>query len=372
MKKVLVVGSGISGATMANKLAVDLQKEVLVIEKNSHIAGNCYDSCEEGVMVHQYGAHLFHTSHKDVYEFLQNFTEFNNYRHEVKAYIDGKLVPIPFNFNSIDTLFTKEKSELLKGKLLKNYKLDTKVPILELRKIDDSDLNELAEFIYENVFLHYTLKQWGLRPDELDKSISGRVPIYIGTNDFYFPSDKYQGNPVNGYTAMITNMLEHKNITVKLNIDYKDIDSSEFSHIFYTGTIDKFFDYKYGKLPYRSEYFDKKVVNKEYFQSNSVINYPDKDNGFTRVIEHKYFLNDKTDKTVISYEYPQEYIEGKNSPYYPINMPKNMELYTKYLNDAKKLQNITFFGRLGDYRYYDMDGAVKRALNIFEKYKEVV
>lgn len=368
MKKVLIVGAGISGATLANKIATISNQQVLVIDEKNHIAGNCYDKRQEGIMVHQYGAHIFHTSIKEVFDFLSQFTTFTDYEHQVKAVIHGKEVPVPFNFNSIDILFDKEKANLLKEKLLAHYKLDSKVPILELQNAEDKDLQFLAEFVYENLFLHYTLKQWGLRPDELDKSVSGRVPVYIGTDDRYFPWDAYQGIPSQGYTKMIENMLSHQNIEIKLNTNFKNIDINDFEHVYYAGTVDGFFDYKFGELPYRSERFENQLLNQEFFLSNSVINFPN-EHDYTRIIEHKYFLNDKTENTIISYEYPEAYKKGKNDPYYPIATPETTALYEKYLEEAKKLKNVTFIGRLGDYKYYDMDKAVNRALEVFKEYQ---
>ncbi len=362
MKKILIVGAGISGATVANKLA-NAGKEVLVIDEKTHIGGNCYDLRQDGIMVHQYGAHIFHTSIKEVYEFLSKFTTFTNYEHQVKAVINGKEVPVPFNFNSIDILFEPDRAKELKDKLLAHYKLDSKVPILELQNAEDKELQFLAEFVYENLFLHYTLKQWGLRPDELDKSVSARVPVYVGTDDRYFPWDAYQGIPNEGYTKMMENMFSHKNIEIKLNTSFSSLDANDFDQIIYTGTIDGFFNYKLGELPYRSESFDNVTIDKAFFQSNSVINYPN-EHEYTRIIEHKYFLNDNTDKTIISYEYPEAYEQGKNDPYYPIATPETTKLYQSYLELAKEFPKIKFIGRLGDYKYYDMDKAVNRALEV--------
>jgi UDP-galactopyranose mutase len=362
MKKILIVGAGISGATIANKLA-NAGKKILVIDEKNHVAGNCYDKKEQDIMVHQFGAHIFHTSFKEVYDFLSQFTTFNDYQHMVKAVVNEKEVPVPFNFNSIDILFDTEKATQLKNKLLEHYKLDSKVPILELQNAQDKDLQYLAEFVYENLFLHYTLKQWGLRPDELDKSVSARVPVYIGTDDRYFPWDAYQGIPSQGYTKMISNMFDHKNIELELETSFSSKNMDDFEHVYYTGTIDGFFGYKYGELPYRSERFENKTLNQEYFLSNSVINYPN-EHEYTRIIEHKYFLDDKSNKTIISYEYPESYEKGKNDPYYPIQSEATTALYEKYLAEAKALGNITFLGRLGDYKYYDMDKAVNRALEL--------
>ncbi len=366
MKKTLIVGAGISGATIANKLA-NAGKQVVVIDEKSHVAGNIYDKKEEGIMVHQFGAHIFHTSFPEVYDFLSQFTTFTDYQHQVKAVIKGKEVPIPFNFNSIDILFDAERAARLKDKLIEHYDMDSKVPILELRNAEDEDLKYLAEYVYEYIFLHYTIKQWGLKPDEIDKSVSGRVPIYVGTDDRYFPWDKYQGIPNEGYTQMIKNMFNHDNIDLQLETSFSSKNMDDYEHVYYTGTIDGFFDHKYGELPYRSERFENETLNQEYFLSNSVINYPN-EHDYTRIIEHKYFLDDKTDKTIISYEYPEAYKKGKNDPYYPIQSDETTALYEKYIVEAKALGNVTFLGRLGDYKYYDMDKAVNRALEVFKEY----
>jgi UDP-galactopyranose mutase len=239
---------------------------------------------------------------------------------------------------------------------------------LELRKSDDKDLNFLAQFIYEKIFLQYTIKQWGLSPDEIDPSVSGRIPIYISHDDRYF-QDTYQGIPLEGYTQMLSKMLDHPNITVELKTPFDK--SMKYDRLFWTGSIDEFFDYKFGTLPYRSVVFDFITFNQEHFQEVAQVNYPT-NYDFTRITEYKHFLRDNSDKTIVSYEYPTEFETGKNDRQYPIANDKNAAMYEKYMELAKTYPSVFFLGRLGDYKYYDMDKAAMRALEIIDKLKEGV
>lgn len=369
---ILIVGSGISGIVLANKIATELNEEVLIIDKKNHIGGNCYDYKDKktGIYVHKYGTHIFHTDSEEIWNYLSQFTKWYPYQHKVVGLIDGQEVPIPFNLNSIEKIFPKQISDKLINKLISIFGFNVKVPILELKKQNDEDLRFLADFIYEKVFLNYTLKQWENKPEELDASISNRVPVYISRDDRYF-QNKYQGIPLEGYTNMFNKMLDNKLIKIQLNTSYKDFikknDIKKFKKIFYTGPIDEYFNYEFGKLSYRSLQFDFLTFDNDYFQSNSVINYPNNYN-WTRIGEYKYFLNQQNtnNKTIISYEYPKKYEEGINDRYYPIIQNKNIELYNKYLEKAKQLNNVYFLGRLGDYKYYDMDKAIQRALDIFQ------
>ena len=360
----LVVGCGFSGAVIANLIATVLDEKVLIIDKKNHIAGNSYDYRDEnGIMIHKYGSHIFHTNNEKVWEFLKKFTDFNTYMHKVVAVIDGIETTIPFNFNTIHNVFPASLANRLEEKLLKAFEYNKKVPILEFQKQDDEDLKFLANYVYEKVFLHYTTKQWGNKPEEVDGAVTARVPVYLSRDDRYF-QDKYQGIPLEGYTRVVEKMLNHPNIQVKLNTDYKDI-KGEFKRVFYTGSIDEFFNYKYGELPYRSVNFKMETYDREFYQSNSVVNYPC-NYDFTRIHEYKHYLNDKSSKTVIAKEYSEFFEKGKNERYYPIPKPENFELYNKYQKDAKELKNVYFLGRLGDYKYYDMDKAILRALELFE------
>ena len=362
---ILVVGAGFSGATIANLLADKADEQVLIVDKKNHIAGNCYDYRDKnGIMIHAYGSHIFHTKSEKVWNFLKKFTDFNTYMHKVKGILDGIETHIPFNFNTLYDVFPKSYAELLEHKLLDNFNINTKVPILEFQKQDDDDLKYLANYVYEKIFLYYTTKQWGTSPQDVDDSVTARVPVYLSKDDRYF-QDRFQGIPLEGYTQVVKNMLKHKNIKIKLNTDYKTLDLKKFDKIFFTGSIDEFFDYKFGQLPYRSVYFKLETHNKEYYQSNACVNYPC-NYDFTRIHEYKYYLDDKSPKTVIAKEYSEEFELGKNDRYYPIPNDDNFDLYHKYQYEAEKHKNVYFLGRLGDYKYYNMDGAIERALELFE------
>lgn len=368
--KNLIAGCGLSGAVIARLLA-DIGEKVLVIDRKNHIAGNIYDYKDEnGIYIHKYGSHIFHTNNEKVWKFLNRFTSFNTYMHKVVALIDGIETTIPFNINTLYDVFPKSLAKRLEEKLLDKFEYNTKVPILEFQKQDDNDLKFLADYIYEKVFLHYTAKQWGKNPDEIASAVTARVPVHVSKDDRYF-QDKYQGIPLNGYTKMVENILNHPNIEVKLNTDFKEFASENQEElknfrIFYTGSIDEFFDYKYGELPYRSVNFKFETHNREFYQSNAVVNYPC-NYDFTRIHEYKYYLNDKSDKTVIAKEYSEYFENGKNERYYPIENDDNKNLYEKYLSQTP--DNLYFLGRLGDYKYYDMDKAVERAINLFEEIK---
>lgn len=360
---VLVVGAGISGSTVARKLA-EKGHFVTVIDEKSHVAGNCYDFFDHnGICVHKYGTHIFHTDIKEAWDFLSRFTQWFPYQHKVVALIDGQLVPIPFNLNSIEKIFPYSMARLLEEKLLSHFGFNVKVPILQLRNTGDKDLLFLADFIYEKVFLHYTLKQWGMKPEELDPMVTGRVPVYISRDDRYF-QNRYQGIPLQGYTSVIEKILDHKNIALQLSTPFEHRMLSHFDHVYHTGPIDEFFNYELGELPYRSLRFDFLTFDRPYFQSNSVVNYPC-NYDFTRIGEYKYFLNQDTRNTVVSYEYPEIFVRGDNERYYPIPSSSNKILYEKYFRKASQIsEKVTFLGRLGDYKYYDMDKAVSRALSV--------
>ena len=363
----LIVGAGYSGSVVAERIASQLNKKVLIVDKRNHIGGNAYDYYNEhGILIHKYGPHIFHTNAKHVWDYLSNFTRWRQYFHKVLVVIDGKKVPLPFNINSIYKCFPPNLAARLEDKLIERFGYNKKVPILNLMNTTDKDLKFLSDFIYSNVFLNYNIKQWGLKPEELDKSVTARVPIFIGRDDRYF-NDKYQGIPAHGYTALFKNILNHKNIFVLLNTDYKEVlDCIKFNKLIYTGPIDYFFDYQFGKLPYRSLRFDFVTVNNEYFQEVAQINYPN-DYDYTRITEFKHLTGQKTNMTTIAYEYPQKYFPDKNDPYYPILNEKNNDLFKKYYKETKKLKEVIFLGRLADYKYYNMDQVVARALTVFEK-----
>ena len=382
----IVVGAGFAGATIAERVANGLNKKVLVIDKRNNIGGNMYDYIDEnGILVHKYGPHLFHTNLENVYNYLKGFGEWFFYEHRVLGKVNGQIVPIPFNITSIEKSFDKEKADKLIGILKKKFGTEKKIPILELRKYPDKDINELAEYIYENVFLYYTMKQWGQTPDEIDPNVTNRVPVFVSKDDRYF-QDKYQFMPKGGYTKIFEKMLDSKNIEVKLGVDAKEaltvednkinFEGKEFKGtVIYTGAIDEFFDYEYGSLPYRSLEFEFETINKEYFQEVGTVNYPTKEDKFTRITEFKHMTmeNAKTPKTTIMREYPCAYDRNSdkaNIPYYPIVNDKNMELYNKYVEKASKIPNFYLIGRLAQYKYFNMDLVINEALKLFEKLKE--
>lgn len=369
--KNLIVGCGLSGVVLAERLAKELGEEVLIIDKRSHIGGNIYDYKDKqtGITVHQYGPHVFHTKNKQVWDYLSQFTEWHRFMYRVKAVIDGIEVNIPFNLDSLHKVFPHYLAEKLEKKLIDKFGYNKKIPILELRRRNDRDLEFLADYIYVKVFLGYTVKQWGVKPEELDPSVSGRVPVYTSRDSRYF-QDEYQGIPAAGYTAMVQNMLDHPLIKIRLNTDFKEIRGQiEYERLFFTGAIDEYFDYELGKLPYRSLDIVFKTHDKEYLQSGPQLNFPE-NYDYTRSVEYKYYLDEKSTQTVVSYEYPCPYENGKNERYYPIPDEDNQKLYERYLQRAAQLKNVYFLGRLGDYKYYNMDQTVERALNLFEEMKE--
>ena len=374
-----MVGAGFAGSILAERIANILNKKVLIIEKRNHTGGNCYDEKDEnGIMVHKYGPHLFHTNEKSVFDYLSNFTDWHPYVHKVLAFIDGKKVPIPFNLNTLYMVFPKTFARKLEEKLINTFGFNSKIPVLELKKSTDKDLQMLADYVYEKLFLHYTLKQWGMKPEEINPEVSGRVPIVINRGNNYF-TDKYQVVPEEGYTKIFERMLHHPYIKLLLHTDFKELikidtenskiyfSGKEFDGKFiFTGMIDELFDYQFGTLPYRSLDLQFETVEKGYFQEVAVVNYPN-DYDFTRITEFKHIHPVETGKTVILKEYPQDYQMGKNLPFYPILKEKNLELYHRYLELAKKFKNLILVGRLADYQYYDMDDIIKKSLEIFEE-----
>lgn len=364
----LIVGAGYSGCVLAERIATQLDQKVLLVERRDHIGGNAYDYYNEhGILVHKYGPHIFHTKSKKVWDYLSQFTEWRHYYHHVLGVLEGKKVPIPFNLNSLYALFPPKYAEKLEDLLLENFGFGVKVPILKLRESANGELEFLANYIYEKVFLNYTTKQWNLKPEELDKGVTGRVPVYISRDNRYF-QDTYQAMPKHGYTEMFRRMLAHRNIKVLLNTDYREVmNDIRFNKMVYTGPIDSFFDYMHGELPYRSLRFHFETLDAESYQEVGTVNYPN-EYDITRITEQKYLSGQTSPKTTLVMEYPQAYIPGKNDPYYPIPREENKKRYDLYLKDVKKLKgSVLFAGRLADYKYYNMDQATLRALGLFEK-----
>ncbi|MGB4644281.1 MAG: UDP-galactopyranose mutase [Dictyoglomaceae bacterium] len=375
----IIIGSGFAGSVIAERIANVLNKKVLIIERRNHIGGNCYDYKDEnGIIIHKYGPHLFHTDYKEVFDYLSSFTDWQIYQHKVLAFIDGRKVPIPFNLNTLYMVFPEILARKIEEKLLNRYAYNSKIPILELKKEKDEDLKFLANYIYEKIFLNYTAKQWGLKPEDINPEVTGRVPIYISNDDRYF-TDKYQVVPVDGYTKIFERMLNHPNIKLMLNTDFKEVIkidledkkiyflNQEFKgKIIFTGMIDELFDYKFSILPYRSLDLKFETLEMDYFQEAAVVNYPN-DYDFTRITEFKHIHPVESKKTVILKEYPKAFNVGKDIPYYPIFKEENTVLYNKYKELAENFKNLILIGRLADYKYYDMDDIVKRALEVFEE-----
>ena len=363
----LIVGAGYSGCVLAERIATRLDKTVLIVEKRNHIGGNAYDYHDEsGVLVHKYGPHIFHTNSQKVWNYLGEFTEWRPYEHKVLAAIDGMKVPVPFNLNSLYLLFPPKRAENLENILLSTFGYGKKVPILQMKETASGELLQLAQYIYEKVFYGYTTKQWGLKPEELDPSVTARVAVFISRDDRYF-QDTFQAIPKDGYTSMFEKMISDHRIHVMLNTDYKSIVADvKFDKMIYTGPIDYFFDYAHGELPYRSLRFEMKTFSMERFQEVGQVNYPN-ENDYTRTTEFKHLTGQESRVTSVAFEYPLAHLNGINEPYYAIPKEENAELYSKYLNEANRISGTTYFvGRLADYRNYNMDQIVARALTVFE------
>ena len=361
----LIVGAGFAGSVFAECLA-SAGKKVLVVEKREHVGGNCYDYYDEtGILVHLYGPHIFHTNSQQVWEYLSKFTQWLSYQHHVLARVDGQILTLPVNLNTIYELLPEPQAGIVAQKLIEAFGQGQRVPILKLRASNDRDLRALAELVYEKIYLNYTRKQWGRDPDELDPQVTERVPVWVDRDNRYF-KDKYQGIPREGYTKMIEKILDHPNIELCLNKDYKKaVGQFDFDKLIYTGPIDRFFDYKHGQLPYRSLHFDFETLDKERLQDVAVVNYPGEE-PFTRITEFKHFSGQRNAKTSILKEYPQVFRPDKNIPCYPIPRTENFDLYQKYENEAAKHKNIIFIGRLAEYKYYNMDEVVGRSLKLFK------
>ena len=359
----IVVGSGLYGATFSY-LAKKKNKKVLIIEKRNHIGGNIYTEEIDGINVHKYGAHIFHTSNKDVWDFVNQFVPFNDYVNQVLANYKGKIYHLPFNMNTFFDMWGVIEPNEAKKIIDEQVKKES---IKEIKNLEDQALSLVGRDIYETLIKGYTEKQWGKPCNQLPSFIIKRLPLRFEFNNNYF-NDTYQGIPIGGYTLLINKMLE--GIDVILNEDFlqnKEKYLRIAKKIVYTGAIDEYFDYSLGELEYRSLRFEEIKMNKEYYQNNAVINYTDKETPFTRIIEHKYFENIISSSTIITKEYPDTYIKGKER-YYPINDEKNNNLYNEYLKLAKKEKHVIFGGRLGNYKYYDMDDTILKAMEDSKKY----
>ncbi|MDM8569759.1 UDP-galactopyranose mutase, partial [Thiotrichales bacterium HSG1] len=357
-----------TGSVLAERIATQLKQKVLLVEQRNHIAGNAYDYYDEhGVLVHKYGPHIFHTNAKHVWDYLGQFTEWRSYYHRVLGVVDGKQVPLPFNLNSIYALFPPNYADELVKQLIAQYGLNLKVPILKIRETaEGKQLKFLADYIYDNVFHNYTIKQWNLKPEELSPMVTSRVPIYTSRDDRYF-QDIYQGMPKHGYTALFQNLLNNRNIKLLLNTTYKEIANEvQCKKLIFTGRIDEFFGYIHKELPYRSLDFKFIHSEQERLQSVATVNYPN-EYDYTRTTEFKHLTGQHVNGSTYIEEYPQPYVIDKNIPYYPIPKDEHKELYQYYKLEADKMKKqVLFAGRLAEYQYYNMDQAVSRALKLFE------
>jgi len=355
----LIVGAGFAGSVIAERLASQANKKILLIDKRDHIGGNAYDHYnQDGILVHKYGPHIFHTNSKEVFSYLSQFTEWRTYEHKVLASVDGQLVPMPINLNTINKMYNLNLSSTQLDDFFEQ-RAEKKAGI---KTSEDVVVNKVGRELYEKFFKGYTRKMWDLDPSELDASVTARVPTRTNCDDRYF-TDSYQAMPLYGYTCMFQKMLSHPNIKVMLNTDYKEIiNVIPHKNIIYTGPIDEFFNYRFGKLPYRSLDFKFETIDKETFQSTGTINYPN-EQMYTRITEFKYLTGQKHHKTSVVYEFPK----ATGDPYYPIPRAENAEIYKEYQRLAEAQTNIYFTGRLATYKYYNMDQVVAQSLTLFKK-----
>ncbi|MGE5520039.1 MAG: UDP-galactopyranose mutase [Candidatus Dadabacteria bacterium] len=355
----LIVGAGFAGSVLAERLATQANKKVLILDKRNHIGGNAYDFYnEDGILIHKYGPHIFHTNSKEVFEYLGEFTPWRPYEHKVLASVDGQLVPMPINLNTINKLY---------GLNLDSSQVEAffearaeKVP--RIQTSEDVVVSKVGRELYEKFFRGYTRKMWDLDPSELDASVTARVPTRTNKDDRYF-TDTYQAMPLYGYSYMFQKMLSHPNIKIMLNTDYKEvIELIPFKNLVFTGPVDEYFNYCYGKLPYRSLEFKFETIDHETFQPTGTVNYPN-EQLYTRITDFKYLTGQKHHKTSVVYEFPR----AEGDPYYPVPRPENAELYKKYQQLAGSMTNTYFVGRLATYKYYNMDQVVAQALTTFKK-----
>jgi UDP-galactopyranose mutase len=355
----LIVGAGFAGSVLAERLASQANKKVLLVEKRNHIGGNAYDCYDEaGVLIHKYGPHIFHTNSSDVFEYLSQFTSWRAYQHRVLASVDGQLVPMPINLDTINRLYGTSYTSLT----LEEFFQSVAEPRDPIRTSEDVVVSRVGRELYEKFFRNYTRKQWGMDPSELDAAVTSRVPVRTNRDDRYF-TDRYQAMPLRGYTRMFERILSHPNIKILLNTDYREIrDMIPFRRMIYTGPIDEFFDNAYGKLPYRSLDFQFETLPEARHQPVAVINYPN-DYAYTRVTEFKHLTGQEHAKSTLVYEFPK----GEGDPYYPVLNPETAEIYKRYKARADTTPDVHFVGRLATYKYYNMDQVVAQALAEFDR-----
>ncbi len=355
----LIVGAGFAGSVLAERLATVGNKRVLIIDKRNHIGGNAYDYYnEDGILIHKYGPHIFHTNSEEVFNYLSRYTAWRNYQHKVLAHVDGQLLPIPINLNTINKYYGININSLQ----MESFLEERAEKVYPVKTSEDVVVSKVGRELYEKFFKGYTRKQWALDPSQLDASVTARVPTRTNKDDRYF-TDTFQAMPLHGYTKMFEKMLSHSNIKIMLNTNYQEvINEIAYKKLIFTGPVDEYFDYRYGKLPYRSLRFKFETLDKENFQETGTINYPN-DYAFTRITEFKHLTGQKHEKTTLVYEFP----EAAGDPYYPVPRPENDLLYKKYAALASQLSNTYFVGRLATYKYYNMDQVVAQALTTFKK-----
>lgn len=379
----IVIGAGLSGTVMAERMASQLGWKVLVLEQRDHIGGNCFDEYDDhGVLIHRYGPHLFHTDNKDVWDYLSRFTEWLPYEHRVLSRIDRQLVPIPFNLTSIERCFPADKAAAMIDVLRIRFGDGVRVPILELRKEQHPLLGELADFIYQKAFVNYTSKQWGVPPEQISSEVMARVPVVVSRDDRYF-IDPWQAVPTEGYTAMFGRMLAHPLIEVRLstsmglhvNLDWQQnqvlLDGEPFDGpLIYTGMLDQLVPTEGNCLPYRSLRFEHRHLAQEQFQPVTTVNYPNEE-AFTRITEFKHFSGQSHPGTSVVYEYPCAYVSGEGlEPYYPLFTDTAKQHYQICHDELAQFPQLIILGRLAEYRYFDMDDAVYNALCCYQRLAE--
>lgn len=355
----LIIGAGFAGSVLAERLASQAGQRVLIIDKRPHIGGNAYDGYDKaGLLIHRYGPHIFHTNSHEVLRYLSQFTEWRAYQHRVLASVDGQLLPIPINLDTVNRLYGLD----LTSEQLEAFLAARAEPVVRIKTSEDVVVSRVGRDLYEKFFRGYTRKQWGVDPSALDKLVTARVPTRTNRDDRYF-SDTHQCMPAQGYTRMFESMLAHPNIKIMLNTDFREIrDMIPYRRLIYTGPIDEYFDYCYGKLPYRSLRFHHVTVEEEWHQPVAVVNYP-QDQDYTRITEHKHLTGQHHCRTSLTYEYPT----AEGDPYYPVPRPENAELYKRYQKLAAATPNVVCVGRLAAYKYYNMDQVVAQALSIFSR-----
>jgi UDP-galactopyranose mutase len=360
----LIVGAGFAGSVLAERIATERNERVLIIDRRPHIAGNAYDRYnEDGLLIHQYGPHIFHTNADQIVSYLSRFTEWRPYEHRVLAVVDGQQVPIPINLDTVNRLYGLSLDEA--G--VEAFFRERAEPVEDIRTSEDVIVSQVGRDLYEKFFQGYTRKQWGVDPSQLDKSVTARIPVRTNRDDRYF-TDKFQCMPRDGYTRMFERMLSHPNIKVMLQTDYADIrDVIPFRRMIFTGPVDEYFDHRYGKLPYRSLRFQHATRDVEWHQQVGVVNYPQTE-AYTRVTEYKHLTGQPHARTALTFEYPSD----KGDPYYPVPRPENAALYKRYEALARAERNVWFVGRLATYKYYNMDQVVGQALATFRRIEEQV